>query len=150
MCRLSAALMPLVLAGCAATAPVPGPAGPVTAGGDDCAVIAAVARDHYNFNTTDNRPPPLWLDDAGSGWAPRCDWGRHGLRFPDIHDPARTPASDRPLRWVQFRQPRYDGQGALVDSAIMHGPLAGSGIQCRVRSGFAGWTVSDCRLTWVN
>ncbi|WP_339933538.1 hypothetical protein [uncultured Brevundimonas sp.] len=139
-----------LLAACA-TPMEPGPGGPPMAdNGDDCAVIAAVAREHYKFNTTDALPPPLWLDDDGTGWALRCDWGRYGLRFPETHDPARSPASSQPLRWVQFKQPRYDSQGALVDSAIMHGPLAGNGIQCRVRSGFAGWTVSDCRITWVN
>lgn len=151
MRRSPAALIPLLLAGCAATAPMPDPTGPVSVGsGDDCAVIAAVAREHYGFNTTDALPPPLWLDGEGSGWSPRCDWGRYGLRFPETHDPSRVPASGQPLRWVQFKQPRYDGQGAVIDSAIMHGPLAGNGIQCRVRSGFAGWTVSDCRITWVN
>ncbi|MDI1281450.1 MAG: hypothetical protein ACI9YM_002166 [Brevundimonas sp.] len=150
MRRSPAALIALLLAGCAATAPMPDPAGPVVGSGDDCAVIAAVAREHYGFNSTDTLPPPLWLDDEGRAWAPRCDWARYGLSFPEIHDPARTPPSGQPLRWVQFKQPRYDGQGALVDSAIMHGPLAGNGIQCRVRSGFAGWTVSDCRITWVN
>lgn len=150
MPRSPAALIPLLLAGCAASAPMPGPTGPVATDGNDCAVIAAVAREHYRFNDRDNRPPPLWLDDEGSGWAPRCDWGRYGLRFPERHDPARTPPSSQPLRWVQFQQPRYDGQGALIDSAIMHGPLAGNGIACRVRSGFAGWTVTDCRTTWVN
>tara|TARA_R110002167_G_scaffold78786_4_gene217715 strand:+ start:411 stop:860 length:450 start_codon:yes stop_codon:yes gene_type:complete len=149
MRRSPAALMPLLLAGCAATTPMPDPTGPVTANGSDCAVIAAVAREHYNFSTAET-PPPLWLDGEGSGWAPRCDWSRYGLRFPATYDPARAQTPGQPLRWVQFKQPRYDGQGALVDSAIMHGPLAGNGIQCRVRSGIAGWTVSDCQITWVN
>ena len=90
---------------------MPDPTGPVAAGGDDCAVIAAVAREHYAFNTTDSLSPPLWLDDEGTGWAPRCDWSRYGLSFPEIHDPARTPASASGCAGSSFEPPRYDGRG---------------------------------------
>ena len=56
------------------------------------------------------------------------------------------------MRFVSFDRPRYDGQGALIAVGIIHGPLAGQGSECRVRSGFAGWTVaeSDCKGTWIS
>jgi len=119
----------------------------VVALGSDCAVIAAVARDHYRFNDSDNVPPPLWMDDEGSGWAPGCDWSRYGLSFPSTHDPERVPARGEGIRWVSFKQPRYDGEGALIESGIKHGPLAGMGVECRVVSGFNGWIAVDCRST---
>ena len=107
------------------TEPVPGP---VAESGNDCAVIAAVAREHYRFNAMDNVPPPLWLDGEGSGWAPRCDLSRYGVAFPRLHDPDRTPAAGERVQWVRFRQPRYDGQGALIEAGVLHGPLAGMGV----------------------
>jgi hypothetical protein len=138
----------LALSACAA-GPTPDPGGPATGGGDDCAVIAAVAKEHYRFNTTDNVPPPLWLDGEGSGWAPRCDWRRHGLSFPATFDPDDRPQPPR-VQWVSFKQPRYDNRGAVIETGILHGPLAGMGYECRVHSGFAGWTVGECRNTWIS
>jgi len=142
------------LSACAPLAPPPPEAGgeiAVPAGefGNDCAVIAAVARDHYRFNTTDNLPPPLWLDDEGSGWAPHCNWSRYGLRFPSTFDPEDRPQPGR-VQWVSFKQPRYDGSGAVVETGILHGPLAGMGYECRVYSGFNGWTAGECKNTWIS
>ena len=145
------ALSTLGLAACAGMTAGEVEAAP--AGGDDCAVIAAVAREHYRFGP-DNVPPPLWLDGRDSGWRPACDWRRYGVSFPETYDPdAPVPrdADGRPrLRWVSFKPPRYDGQGAVVEAGIMHGPLAGMGVTCRLRSGFAGWTVQECRNTWIS
>jgi len=138
----------LALSACAAM-PAPEPGGPISIG-DDCAVIAAVAKEHYRFNSTDNVPPPLWLDGEGSGWAPRCDWRRHGLDFPATYDPDRPTRPGERVRWVSFKQPRYDGRGALIETAILHGPLAGMGYECRLHSGFNGWTVGECRNTWIS
>jgi hypothetical protein len=53
---------------------------------NDCAVIAAVAKGHYRFNTTDNVPPPVWLFSEGGNWSPRCDWSRYGVSFPKTYD----------------------------------------------------------------
>ena len=140
-----AAVLTLPLTGCA----TPEGAPPTTADGNDCAVIAAVARDHYRFNTTDNLPPPLWLDDEGSGWSPDCDWSRHGLSFPARFDPDDRPQPQR-VQWVSFKQPRYDSSGAVIETGILHGPLAGMGYECRVYSGFNGWTAGECRNTWIS
>lgn len=141
------AAMALAASGCATPA---APTGPQAADGNDCAVIAAVAREHYRFNTTDNLPPPLWLDGEGSAWAPRCDWSRFGLGFPATYDPDRPAQTDGRVQWVSFKRPRYDGRGAVIETGILHGPLAGMGHECRVHSGFAGWTVGECRSTWIS
>ena len=139
-----------LLGGCAT--PVPSASdGPGADNSSDCAVIAAVAKEHYRFNATDNLPPPLWLDGEGSGWAPRCDWSRYGLRFPSTFDPDDRPQPQR-VQWVSFKQPRYDGRGAVIETGILHGPLAGMGYECRAISGFAAWTVPEgsCRNTWIS
>lgn len=118
--------------------------------GNDCAVIAAVAKQHYQFGP-DNVPPPLWLDGQDTGWAPTCDWSRYGLSFPSTFDPKATPRPGVRVQWVSFKRPRYDGQGATIEAGILHGPLAGMGVECRVVSGFAGWTLADqCRNTWIS
>lgn len=138
-----------VLSACAA-APVAGTptgGGVSTAGSNDCAVIAAVAKDHFRFGP-DNPPLPIRF---GEGFDPQCDWSRYGIAFQPYVERTDLPPRER-IRWVSFDKPRYDGQGALIAVGIMHGPLAGMGYECRVRSGIAGWTVAegDCRNTWVS
>ena len=137
-----------LLSACATPLP-PAPDGPPMADtGNDCAVIAAIAREHYRFNATDNRPLPLRFE---GDYAPRCDWGRYGLAFQPWDPNAPGDPRER-VRWVSFARPAYDGRGAVVATSIMHGPLAGMGYECRVISGFAGWTVPEgsCRSTWVS
>lgn len=143
------AVAAMALTACGTTA-APTPDTPIADNGNDCAVIAAVAKEHYRFNATDRLPPPLWLDGEGSGWAPRCDWSRYGLSFPRTYVPGAPSQPGVPTQWVSFKRPRYDGQGAVIESGIMHGPLAGMGIECRVRSGFAGWTATECKSTWIS
>ena len=137
----------LVLSACATTAPSGGGA---ISTAQDCAVIAAIAKEHYRFGP-DNVPPPLWVeseDETGAPWRLSCDWAAHGLEFADVYDPDARPAGR--VQWVQFKRPRYDGRGALVETGILHGPLAGMGNECRVVSGVAGWTVAECRATWIS
>lgn len=135
---------------CACATPMePGPDGPPTGGdSNDCAVIAAIAKEHYRFNSTDNGPLPIRFE---GDYAPRCDWNRHGLAF-QPYDPDAPGDPRQRMRWVSFARPVYDGRGAVVETGIMHGPLAGQGYECRVLSGFAGWTVPEgsCRRTWVS
>ena len=134
--------------GLAACETAPDASEPTAQDGNDCAVIAAVAKEHYRFNTTDNRPPPLKFED---GYNPHCDWSRYGLAFTPYDPDAPGDPRER-VRWVSFDRPVYDGRGATVATGIMHGPLAGMGYECRVISGFAGWTVPEgsCRNTWVS
>jgi hypothetical protein len=119
----------------------------VQTSGNDCAVLAAIAKEHYRFGP-DNPPPPLRsMDDAG--WRPKCDWSKFGLAFTDYNVPESADPRQR-MQWVEFKKPAYDGQGALVATGIMHGPLAGMGYECRVLSGIAGWTVGECKTAWVS
>ena len=124
--------------------PAPNPA-PMS---NDCAVIAAIAKEHYKFSS-DNPPPPL----RGAGdeaWTPRCNFESLGFTFTAYVDPAPDSDPRVHMRWVSFHQPVYDGRGAVVQTEIVHGPLAGMGYECRVHSGIAGWTVGECRISWVS
>jgi hypothetical protein len=118
----------------------------VEAGGNDCAVMAAVAKEHYRFGP-DNPPPPLRnMDDTG--WRPDCDWSAYGLAFTAYSEQPAAPGQR--MEWVEFKKPAYDSQGATIATGIVHGPLAGIGYECRVRSGVAGWTVGECKTAWVS
>ncbi|MBX3477449.1 MAG: hypothetical protein KF910_07565 [Brevundimonas sp.] len=147
------ALIPiLALAACASGPAGPAPASPMAGNSNDCAVIAAVARDHYRFGP-DNAPPPLWLDGGEGDWSPRCDWARYGVAFPRTYDPDAPRAPGERIQWVAFKQPRYQDNGrlAVIEAGIMHGPLAGMGVECRARSGVAGWSLEgQCRNTWIS
>lgn len=128
--------------------PPPGSPASVEVSGNDCAVLAAIAKEHYKFGP-DNPPPPLkGLGDAG--WRPQCNWSKYGLAFADYNDVPPSAEPRERLKWVAFQKPVYDGNGALVQTEIMHGPLAGMGYECRLHSGFAGWTVGECKVSWVS
>ena len=116
--------------------------------GNDCAVMAAVAKEHYKFGP-DNPPPPL-RGMGEAGWRPQCDWSKYGLAFTDYNDVPQSADPRERMKWVEFKKPTYDGQGAVVATGIMHGPLAGIGYECRVRSGVAGWTLGECKTAWVS
>lgn len=121
---------------------------PAKTSANDCAVIAAVAREHYKFGP-ENAPPPLKAS-GDAAWRPACDFNASGFAFANYSD--STPSADprERLKWVAFEKPVYDGNGATVATEIMHGPLAGMGYECRVLSGFAGWTVGECKTSWVS
>ena len=149
---LSAVLATTVcLSACATSMPTAPGGGQHATNQNDCAVIAAVAKQHYTFNTTTNVPPPLWLFSEDRRWVPRCDWSQYGVSFPATYDPERQSQPGERVQWVQFRKPVYDGNGATIEAGILHGPLAGMGVECRVVSGVAGWTLAgQCRNTWIS
>jgi hypothetical protein len=142
--RLALALTASVLLTGCATPTEPAPE-PVVVGelGNDCAIIAAVAKEYFQFGP-DNPPPPVRFD---GDYDPHCDWSRYGLAFTPYVD---DRSDGRVMPWVSFARPRYDGQGALIEVGIMHGRLAGQGSECRMHSGFAGWMVGECTRTWVS
>ncbi len=120
----------------------------VEASANDCAVIAAVAKEHFRFSAENPAPPLKGLGEPG--WRPQCDWTKYGLAFTDYNDVPESADPRERMKWVEFKQPRYDSQGALIETGIMHGPLAGIGYECRVTSGIAGWTVSECKQSWIS
>jgi len=140
------AILAVAAASCAAP---PAPmAPPPAAASNDCDVIAALVKEHYRFSA-ENPPPPL-KPGGDDGWKPVCDFSAQGFTFTSYVDP--TPGADprQSLKWVAFQKPVYDGTGAIVLTEIMHGPLAGIGYECRLHSGVAGWTVGECRTSWVS
>ena len=80
--------------------------------GNDCAVMAAVAKEHYKFGP-ENPPPPL-KGLGEPGWRPQCDWTKYGLAFADYNDVLPSADPRQRLKWVEFRRPRYDGAGATI------------------------------------
>jgi len=135
---------------CAATPPAAdSPAAPTAKPlSNDCAVIAAIAKEHDRFGP-DNAPLPL-KPGGGEGWTPRCDFTAHGSTLTDHVQPMPGADPRQSLKCVAFQKPAYDGTGARVLTEIMHGPLAGIGYECRLLSGFAGWTVGECKTSWVS
>lgn len=118
---------------------------PQAANGNDCAVVAAVAKEHYKFSDQ-NPAPPL----KGAAMWKGCDWAKLGVSFTPYND-ANPPSDPRHrLQYVEFQKPAYDGNGATINTSIMHGPLAGMGYSCKVVSGFAAWTVQGCKVAWVS
>ena len=146
------------LAACAAT-PMPEPMpGPGPEGGaeirsteQDCAVIAAVARQHYGYGG-ENAPLPLWnpVEENGATWRLTCDWSRYGLSFPRTYQPTPPRPGEGFKPWVKFERPRYTSRGATVATSYLMGPLAGAGQECELVSGVAGWTVRECRMMWIS
>ena len=120
----------------------------VEVGGNDCAVMAAVAKGHYKFGPDNPAPPLRGLGEPG--WRPRCNWVGYGLAFSDYNDVPQNAGPREGLKWVAFKQPRYDGYGAVIETDIMHGPLAGIGYECRLHWGIARWTVGECKTSWVS
>ena len=115
----------VALSGCATT---PAPEAPSNGGtGDDCAVIAAVAKEHYGFNTTDRRPPPVKFDP---GFDPQCDWSHFGLAFEPYDEQAGGDPRER-QKWVSFGRPIYDGRGASIRSVLFGWTSQSGGHVCR-------------------
>ena len=140
----------LLASACAAAPPVadsPASARTTTLS-NDCAVIAAIAKEHDKFSP-ENAPPPL-KPGGDEGGTPRCDFSAPGIRFTDHGQPMSGSDPRQSLKWVAFQKPVYGGGGASVLTEIMHGPLAGIGYECRLISDFAGWTVGECRTSWVS
>jgi hypothetical protein len=135
----AAAVMASSLLSACATVPMPGD---MTQDGNDCAVIAAVAKEHCRFNS--DRPQPIRFE---GDYRPICDWSGYGLAFVPFEPDGLPPRRDW-VGWVSFSRPSYDGQEAVVESAIAAGINAGKGVRCRLHFGFAGWTLSDCQVVW--
>jgi hypothetical protein len=143
------ALGPLASA-CAAVPPVADSQASPTAKpvSNDCAIIAALAKEHCKFNP--GNAPPRLKPGGDEGWTAHCDFSALGFSFKDYVQPMPSVDRRQSLEWVAFQNPVYGGGGTRVLTEIMHGPLAGIGYECRVISGFAGWTVGECKTSWVS
>ena len=152
---LTLLLAAIALSGCATATPAGtgGVPGDQRASEQDCAVFAAIARQHYRF-TDPASTPRVWSPvrmDNGDTYAVECDWAGLNVPIPGTTDPTlETPLPGRPIQWVKFERPVYGMQSATVQTGILHGPLAGSGFECDLVSGVAGWTVRECRQTWIS
>ena len=51
----------------------------VEASAKDCAVVAAVAKEHFRFSAENPAPPLKGLGEPG--WRPQCDWSKFGPAF---------------------------------------------------------------------
>jgi len=143
------ALGPLASA-CAAVPPVADSQASPTAKpvSNDCAIIAALAKEHCKFNP--GNAPPRLKPGGDQGWTAHCDFSAPGFSFGDYVQPMHGVDRRQSLEWVAFHKPVY-GEGATrMLTEIMHGPLAGIGYECRRVSGFAGWTVGECKTSWVS
>jgi hypothetical protein len=70
----------LASAGAAAPAVTDSPASArTTTLSNDCAVIAAIAKEHRKFGP-ESAPPPV-KPGGDEGWRPRCDFSALGIRF---------------------------------------------------------------------
>jgi len=115
---------------------------------NDCAAIAAIAKEHDRFGP-ENTPPPL-KPARDEGWEPRCDFSAHGFTFTDYAQPLHAANPRQSLKRVAFHKLARDGTAERVLTEIVHGPLAGIGYECRLLSGFAGWTAGECKTSWVS
>ena len=140
----------LLASACVAAPPdVDSPASPAEKPvSNDCATITAITKDHSKLNRG-NTPatPETWrrrkLDAV--------------LRFQCVRlQPSGLCANHtraaprRSLGWAPLQKPVDCGGVACVLTEIMHGPLAGIGYECRLVSGFAGWTVGERTTRWVS
>ncbi len=129
---------------------VPAPtASPVPADGNDCAVMAAVAKGHYSASR-DDPPVRATLDGAiaGQRWIADCDWTTLGDNWVLDEGPT-TPPEQMRMAHVGFQRPRYGAQGALAITRISPpGATPSSGdlvSECRGFSGIVSWTAGECQ-----
>ena len=128
----------VALSGCATTPALDSQA--AVGNGDDCAVVAAILREHFGFGPSQQSEPLVFVEGLSEK---TCSWAQHGLASPPFYDPETALWAPRYV--VHISQPRYDGAGALVETGRRMGNRSTSW-QCRVHSGFAGWTVGECQL----
>lgn len=133
----------------APTAPAEQAATTPVGDGNDCAVMGAVAREHYGA-TRDDPPSRVTLDgeELYSRWMADCDWHEMGVNYVLDEGPT-TPAAIMSYAHVSFRKPVYDGNGARVITQITPPPQMPDAspaplTECRLVSGVAAWTVLGC------
>lgn len=145
MTRLFPVLCPVlcaaIVAGCGSTKETPPREALFVT--DDCALIAAVGHERYNF-TRDDPPRRLRLNGEDAAWRPGCDWQNLGFNVVEVSGPEGVAATPG-MAEVTFNRPRYDTEGALVRTSLAaSGGAAADRVLCRLSHGQAGWTVASC------
>lgn len=130
--RIALALSAIFVSGCASTSAPSYVAGE----GFDCGVIAAVLRQKYGFDETQQREPFVSLDSA----LPRdCDWSQYQMAPPTLYEPSEFPWAPRYA--VHISRPRYFPGGAVVETSEQRGSQVWSRRYELTLSGVMGWIV---------
>jgi len=109
---------------------------------DDCALIAAVARDHYKF-TRDEPPRRLWLHGEDLPWRPGCDWQGLGLNLVEVSGPEGVAATAG-MAEVSFYRPQYDNTGVMMRTSLERASEASVRELCRLARADDAWSVASC------
>ncbi|QPQ54849.1 hypothetical protein IC614_11085 [Allosphingosinicella flava] len=128
--------MILAIASVLAAGPMEAPV--ATASARDCAVIAAVAREHLGLDKK-NGPPLLPSGD----YLPSCAWERLGVK-------PFAALGTRRNYWLRFGRPVYAGTAARIQVGVMHATRSGHGDICTLRLKGRAWQLIDCRRRWAS
>ncbi len=109
---------------------------------DDCALIAAVAKQHYKLNASGSALR-VHLNGEDAAWAPGCDWKALGFNFVDQPGNA-APEGAANLAVVTFSRPRFDERGVDVRTSMQ--PVGGEPNYelCRLQGGGGAWSLDAC------
>lgn len=109
---------------------------------DDCALIAALGKDHYKF-TRDDPPLRARLNGEDLPWRPSCDFQAMGFNLVEVSGPEGL-ANTQGMGEVTFTRPRYDAEGALVRTSLARAPGSEVRELCRIEHEEGGWKVGSC------
>ncbi len=138
---LCPALCAALVAGCGSTKEIPPREALFVT--DDCQLIAAIAKERYNF-TRDDPPRRLRLNGEDAQWRPGCDWQAMGFNLVEVSGPEGVAATAG-MAEVSFNRPRYDVEGALVRTSMAaNDAAAAERVLCRLNRGQSGWDIASC------
>jgi hypothetical protein len=148
----TAAIAALALSACATAAPPSSGANNVS-DGRDCAVMTAILKQQYKVEPNSRlhiqRGDPKAADQ--SGFRITCDFKAAGIPIEDYDYSHQNTSREDFQGWISFAKPTYPRPTtAVIETGYLIGPLAGAGQTCTVQSGVAGWTVNECKMSWVS
>jgi hypothetical protein len=137
---LCPALCAALVAGCGSTKEIPPREALFVT--NDCQLIAAIAKERYNFKR-DDPPRRLRLNGEDAPWRPGCDWQGMGFNLVEVSGPEGVAATAG-MAEVSFNRPRYDVEGALVRTSMTPDGGAAERVLCRLSRAEAGWSIASC------